>query len=264
MRFPCIGLRAAGLVPAVLVALAYTALALGPVRAAGTTDDAARVAAKIDEFINAGYTRHKLTPAPLADDATILRRLSLDITGKTPLVGDVRKFLADSSPEKRRQAVERLLDTPGYANHFTNIWRDLLIPEANADFQRRFLLPAIDRWLRTHFAANTKYDQMVRELVSMPIGNQRDQMAIYNLSRGGGASPMPFYLAKQGKPEELAASIGRLFLGVRLECAQCHDHPFGKWKREESGARRRSSLASRGHAATTSSGRSTRSTTAAS
>src|SRR5262249_48227806 len=88
--------------------------------------------------------------------------------------------------------------------------------------------------LRKHFADNTPYNKMVHELVALPVNNRPDQMGL-RFYYGGGqqASPMPFYMVKQGKPEDIAASISRIFLGVRIECAQCHDHPFGKWKREE-------------------------------
>jgi hypothetical protein len=206
-------------------------LLAGPLRA----DEARRVAAKIDEILAASWERAKVRPAPPADDAAFLRRASLDIAGKIPPVNDVRKFLADPSPEKRAQAVERLLESPGYVNHFTSTWMDLLIPEANADFQKRQLLSlGMHSWLRKQFVANTPYDKMVRELVTLPMTRAASGNQAFDYYQGGGdVSPMGFYLAKQGKPEDLAASLGRLFLGVRLECAQCHDHPFGKWKREE-------------------------------
>ncbi len=195
-------------------------------------DEARRVAVRIDELIAAEYEKNKVKPSPVVDDAGFLRRASFDVTGKIPIVNDVRKFLAEASPEKRAEAIERMLSSPAYVNHFTNIWRELLIPEANADFNRRYLLPGFDRWLRKQFAANTSYDKMARELVALPIGKGNNQM-YFNFYDGNNASAMPFYFAKQGKADEIAASVTRLFLGVRLECAQCHDHPFGKWKREE-------------------------------
>jgi hypothetical protein len=221
-----------------LLALAGPLLAAGPRAGDGTrpSDDARAVAAKIDEAIFSALDRAKLKPAALADDAAFLRRAALDIAGKPPVVSEARKFLGDPSPEKRAQAIEKLLESPGYVNNFTQIWLDLLIPEAKQDFNARYFTMGMHRWLRKHFAANTPYDKMVRELISMPIGsgnngNQFDFQAAYEGT--GPVSPLNFYFAKKAKPEDLAASVGRLFLGVRLECAQCHDHPFGKWKREE-------------------------------
>jgi hypothetical protein len=195
------------------------------------TDDASRVAAKVDEIIAAAQARADVRPAPLANDATFLRRVSLDVAGKIPVVNDARRFLADRSPHKRAAALERLLESPGYVNFFTTKWLELLVPEAQADFQSRYLSLGMHSWLRKQFAANVPYDKMARELLTMPMGNRNVNMNPYDNS--GPVSPMNFYLAKKAKPEELAASVARLFLGVRLECAQCHDHPFGKWKREE-------------------------------
>jgi len=198
--------------------------------------EARRGAAKLDELIGARLDREKVKPAPVCDDSSFLRRLALDVSGKIPTVNDSRKFLSDTTLYKREQAIDRLLDSPGYVNHFTNIWMALLMPEAAADFQKRYLTPGIHRWLRGHLANNSPYDQVVRELVAMPIQNRPDMSGRLGFGGYGGgneASPMAFYLAKQAKPEDLAANVARLFLGVRIECAQCHDHPFGKWKREE-------------------------------
>jgi hypothetical protein len=124
--------------------------------------------------------------------------------------------------------VERLLDGPRYVTHFTTHWRGLLLPEANTNIQARFLAPGFETWLRLQLTKNTAYDAMVRELLSVPVDPQIAR-------RGPSAEPMPiaFFIAKELKAENLAGDVSRLFLGVRLECAQCHDHPFGSWKREE-------------------------------
>jgi hypothetical protein len=219
-----------------LLAGATAAWAGPPAAAPKGGDDARQLAERIDHHIGAALERAKVKPAVPANDAAFLRRASLDINGKIPLVHDVRKFLTDRSPspEKRAAAIERLLESPSYANHMTAVWRDLLLPEATTDLQKRYLIPSMERWLRKQFAANAGYDKLARELVAMPMGNQRDQMAYYRFyDNSGPTSPMTFYLSKEGKPEEIAASVARVFLGVRLECAQCHDHPFGKWTREE-------------------------------
>jgi hypothetical protein len=194
-------------------------------------EDARALAAKIDQLIASRLAAQKVTPAPLAGDGAYLRRLSLDVIGRIPLVSETRRFLSDPASDKRERAVERLLDSPGYVTNFSNIWRDLLMPEANADFQQRFLSASIESWLRKEFAENVSYDRMVRELITLPMQNNNRNM--YFNPGSGPTSPMAFYQSKQGKPENLAASTARLFLGVRLECAQCHNHPFGKWTREQ-------------------------------
>src|SRR5262245_61778966 len=139
-----------------VLALAALAAVEAPAREP-TTDDARRLAARIDEQIAAGYSRNNVKPVPVAGDAAFLRRASIDITGKIPNVNDVRRFLSEPSPEKRARAIERLLDSPAYANNFTNQWLELLIPEANSDFQSRYLIPSMHRWLRQQFANNRPY-----------------------------------------------------------------------------------------------------------
>jgi len=206
-----------------------------PVSLPKKEDDARRLSARIDQLIAAGWhSNGDVKPSPLTGDGAFLRRLSLDVTGKIPLVSDARRFLDDGHPEKRFQAIDRLLDSPGYATHFTNIWRDLLLPEANADFQKRFFQVSMERWLKAKLSENTSYDQMVRELLTLPLTEKADNRFYARLYNGQGKpNPMTFYMAKAGKAEDLAASVARTFLGVRIECAQCHDHPVGKWKRED-------------------------------
>ncbi len=189
-----------------------------PSRIHETREAANALALRIDQKIAARWSTEKIEPAPQADDAEFLRRVWLDIAGKIPPVAEVRAFLADANPNKRAQLVDRLLESPAYVTHTTNIWRNLLVPEANTDLNLRFQAPSFDVWLRKQILSGAGYDDLVRQLVTSP------------LSRDGAVL---FYAAKESKPENLAAATSRLFLGVRLECAQCHHHPFAKWKQEE-------------------------------
>jgi hypothetical protein len=194
--------------------------------------DPQALTAKIDEYTAARWAAAKVEPAPPADDAEFLRRVSLELTGRIPSVAEARAFLKDKSPDKRQRLVERLLASPRYVAHFTNVWRALLLPEASASFQTRFIVPGFEAWLRKHLAKDTGYDQMVRELLTTPIGPQTMQ-GLYTFQGQGEPTAIGFYVAKDAKPENLAASTARLFLGLRLECAQCHNHPFASWKREQ-------------------------------
>src|SRR5262249_39722619 len=130
---------------------------------------------------------------------------------------------------KRRRVVESLLAGPDHVNHFSNVWRALLLPEADTDPDTGGPAPGFDAWLRKQVADNVGYDRMVRELLTVPFAANRPQPA----PAPDAPTPLGFYLAKDVKPENLAASTARLFLGVRLECAQCHNHPFARWKREQ-------------------------------
>jgi hypothetical protein len=202
-------------------------------KTASTPDDALVLAAKIDQYLSAQWSAQKMQPAPLAEDAEFLRRVYLDIAGRIPSVSEARAFLDDNNADKRRRLVEKLLAGPGYVQNFTNIWQNLLVPENDPDFQFRFLLPSFEAWLRNQFADNTGYDQMVRELLTAPAGLNQGQFATYSQPDPGEARPTAFYAAKERKPENLAASTARIFLGIKLECAQCHNHPFAKWTRDQ-------------------------------
>jgi hypothetical protein len=197
--------------------------------------DARALAAKIDELIARRWANEKVTPATAADDAEFLRRASLDLAGRIPSVAEVREFLADTSPDKRARAIDRLLNGPGYVNHFATTWQALLIPENNAaNFRLRIFVPAFQAWVQQQFADNVPYDKMVRELLTAQVsGDGRASFQRLQQGERVDPSPMAFYIAKEAKPEELAAATSRLFLGVKLECAQCHNHPFAKWSRQQ-------------------------------
>ena len=192
--------------------------------------DALRLAEKIDDFVARRWNTDKATPTATVDDAAFMRRVSLDIAGKIPAVADLHEFLEDSAPDKRRQLVERLLDSPAYIMHFSNVWRAVLLPEADSNLEVRILVPGFEAWLRKQLSANVGFDTLVREILTVPV----DPRLAGNLFQPQAeVTPVGFYQAKQLKPENLAAGTARMFLGVRIECAQCHDHPFDDWKREQ-------------------------------
>jgi hypothetical protein len=198
---------------------------------AAAARDARELTATIDRLLAARWAAAGVEPAPRADDATFLRRAYLDLAGRIPSVAEARAFLKDQAPDKRERLVEALLAGNGYANHFTNFWRALLLPEADTAFQFGVQKPIFELWLRQQFRENKGYDQMVRELLTVPFGDGRGG---YNPYRSeSGPTPISFYYAKDVKPEGLGAGSARLFLGVKLDCAQCHDHPFAKWTRQQ-------------------------------
>ncbi len=190
-------------------------------------DEVAALAARIDQFIDARLADEKVPAAPIASDAEFLRRVYLDLTGRIPAVSEAHAFLRDPAPDKRRKLVEQLLHSGAHVNHFTNIWRADLLASANAQ-QAPFFAQQLEPWLREKLRANTPYDQMVRELMTTPLtgNNPRNPVPV-------GPSAAAFFQANELKSENLAASTSRLFLGVQLQCAQCHNHPFAKWKREQ-------------------------------
>jgi hypothetical protein len=131
----------------------------------------------------------------------------------------VRTFLNDARPDRRALLIESLLVKPDHATHFANTWRGFLLPEGNMQVQFGGAA-AFEGWLRGKFADNERYDKLVAELI----------LANGQINQSG---PVLFYTSLELKPEELAASTSRAFLGVQIQCAQCHDHPFDHWKQHD-------------------------------
>jgi hypothetical protein len=194
--------------------------------------DASALAQRIDQIVAVKWKEAGVEPSDRAEDAEFARRVYLDLGGRIPAVFEARSFLGDKAADKRAKLVEKLLAGPAYANHFANVWRDLLVPEFRTSNNLRFLDYGFDEWLRRKFADNAGYGQMVKELLSAEIYD-RSGSGSDPYSRANQATPVGYYLAKGLKPENLAAGTSRLFMGVKLECAQCHDHPFAKWSRQQ-------------------------------
>jgi hypothetical protein len=215
--------------------LAVAAAALGGRPDTVRTDsDADTLAAAIDHRIADKLRAAGVAPAPPADDASFFRRINLSLAGRIPVPSEVRAFLADTDPAKRRKAVDRLLISAAYANHLTTVWRGWLLPEARTAPDVANAVPAFEAWLRPRVRADVPYDRLVTELLTAPLDGRRSAgQEMPDDDPAGANGPVAFYTAKDGKPENLAAATSRVFLGVRLECAQCHDHPFARWSRDQ-------------------------------
>lgn len=189
-----------------------------------------RLSEQIDALIAEAHARERVNPAPRSSDAEFMRRVSLDLTGKIPPVAELRAFLADTNPDKRALLIDSLLESPGFVVHFTNSWRDLLLPGAATDQQAQGAMPEFEAWLRSQWQENVRYDQLVRDLINVPLTAAAEGLTSGTVPE---VTPRAFYTTKQFKPESLASGTSRAFLGVRLECAQCHDHPFDHWKQDQ-------------------------------
>ena len=213
-------------------ALLFVAAAVtSPLLADDEGNDVRATATLIDQHIFDRLDEEKTLPAPRSPDVEFLRRVWLDISGKVPPASRARQFLADTDANKRTRVVNELLDSAGYVNHFTTFWRNVLMPEVKSDQQVQRLLPGFDAWLRKHLARNTPYDDLVHEIITTPLASKgRNQQMV---RRGAEQSSIAFFQAKQIAPENLAAATSRIFLGIRIECAQCHDHPFDAWTQKQ-------------------------------
>jgi Protein of unknown function (DUF1549)/Protein of unknown function (DUF1553) len=202
--------------------LTLAGLALLAAAASALADDrtAARqaMADRIDALVAARIQAAGLEPAGRANDEEFIRRVYLDLTGVIPRVSEVRAFLAAEQPDKRALLIDRLLASPAHATHLANSWRNIMLP-GGLSIEQVNNLVGVQNWLRQRFVENLRYDNFVSELLVA--------------SDGGEAGPALYYTSLDLAPEKLAASTARIFLGLQIECAQCHDHPLDHWKQRD-------------------------------
>jgi hypothetical protein len=167
---------------------------------------------RVDAGLAAVWQANGIRPVGPATDAEFMRRVYLDLTGRIPSVTEARVFLEDAAPDRRQMLVEWLLEHRDHATHLAAVWRGILLP-SEADLSRLGGATSFEEWLAERFAQHIAYDQIVSELL----------LAEGRVAESG---PLLFYAAHKLNPEELAARTSRAFLGVRMECAQCHDHFF--------------------------------------
>ena len=173
----------------------------------------------IDQLIDAKLQRLKIQPSGMVDDAGFLRRVSLDLTGQLPDPNEIRAFVADAAPSKlkRSRLIEKLIGSPAFIDHWTLKWGDLL--QANRKYMGEKGVYEFDEWIRESFQANKPYDQMVREILSASGSSNENPAANF------------FRVTRDPKPT--MEKTTQVFLGVRMVCAQCHDHPFERWTQNQ-------------------------------
>ena len=172
----------------------------------------------VDEAVFANLKELGIPPSAVCDDATFLRRVTLDIAGRLPTGDEAKAFLANKAPDKRDQWIEELLRSPDYADFFASKWTAVLKNRRDdaSDIVSNF---AFHAWVRDSLLANKPYDQFVRELLAATgtvIGNP----------------PVAWY-KRVKEPKDQIEDVAQLFLGVRMQCAQCHHHPFERWSQDD-------------------------------
>jgi hypothetical protein len=171
----------------------------------------------IDGLVWEKLERLGITVSEPASDATFIRRAYIDAIGRLPRPEETRAFLADTAEDKRRALVERLLSRPEYADHWASKWMDLLRPNPYRVGIKAVL--NLDAWIRDAFRRNLPYDRFAREIVT----------AQGSTFHGGAAA----VFRDRRSPDEVAPMLSQLFLGIRLECAKCHHHPFEVYGQED-------------------------------
>ncbi|MBL8851095.1 MAG: DUF1549 domain-containing protein [Planctomycetaceae bacterium] len=159
----------------------------------------------------------QIHPSPLCDDTTFLRRACLDLTGEVPTADEARDFIANADPHKRSRLVDRLLDTSAFSEFWAIHWSDLLRNEERTLDRKG--VANLHAWVRTQIADNTPLDAIARRLLT---------------ARGSTyAEPAANYYRALRDPESRAEATAQVFLGLRLQCAKCHNHPFDRWTQDD-------------------------------
>ncbi|WP_373649391.1 DUF1549 and DUF1553 domain-containing protein [Schlesneria sp. DSM 10557] len=178
------------------------------------------VVQEINRLIRETWKDNEVEPSPVADDAEWIRRVYLDIVGHIPAVEDVEKFLADKDKAKRAQLIDRLLDDPGYTRNWTTIWTNLCIGQQTP---RRVSRTGMQKFFREAFGKNRPWNEIVSDLVT----------AEGHYEENGAANFLLAQMQDQDDGIQMTAKTTRLFMGMQVQCTQCHDHPFNDWKQDQ-------------------------------
>lgn len=172
----------------------------------------------LDQYL--AKTNPKVEAAPQTSDVEFVRRIYFDLAGVPPTPDQVAGFVKDHGKAKRAQLIDELLASPEYARNWARYWRDVIKFHATNQNPLQARYDELESWLTEKFARNAAWDEIARELIT----------ATGRVDENGAVS---FALAHEAKPVELAGEVSRIFLGVQIQCAQCHDHKTDSWKREQ-------------------------------
>jgi hypothetical protein len=190
-----------------------------PQRPPRTVTPPTLTAADLDRLIARYLAKNdpKVEPAPPTSDVEFVRRVHLDLAGAPPTPAQVLSFLHDRAKDKRTELIDELLKGPAYARNWARYWRDVIRFHATNQNVLQIRYDALEDWLTEQFRKNRPWDEIATALIT----------ATGRVDENGAVS---FALAHEAKPVELAGEVSRIFLGVQIQCAQCHDHKTDSWK----------------------------------
>jgi hypothetical protein len=202
-----------------IVAIIACTLAIAASVQAGPRQSPSDIAKQVDASLAAELFSSQTEVAPVCDDATYLRRVWLDIVGDIPAPEHVIAFSLDPSPDKRERLVRELLADPQYGVNWARYWRDVIFYRR---IEERALIAsnALEADLSQKLNENIPWDKIAAGFITA-TGDVRDN------------GSTAIIMAQEGRTEETTAEVARIFLGVQIQCAQCHDHPYDRWKREQ-------------------------------
>ena len=173
----------------------------------------------VDKFVHTKLRKLRITPSEVCSDEEFLRRVFVDITGTLPTSEEHATFLADENPDKRAQVIDELLNRKEFVEIWVMKWAELLQVRTVANRVEKKPMLRYFNWLREKIAANTPTDQMVQEILS---------------SKGGTfSSPATNYFQTETATLKVAENVAQVFMGMRIQCAQCHNHPFDRWTMDD-------------------------------
>jgi hypothetical protein len=173
----------------------------------------------IDELIAKRWQELGLPPSGPADDATFLRRVTLDIAGRLPTLEESKAFLEDKNTDRQDRLVDRLLDSPDYAYYFANKWSAVLRNRRKSDKEDPKPTMNFHAWIKDSLHSNKPFDQFVREIVTATGTAEK--------------IPQALWYREVSKINDQVEDLSQLFLGQRIGCARCHHHPFEKWSQDD-------------------------------
>ena len=178
--------------------------------------------AELDEWISKYLTKNspKVEPATLTTDVEFVRRIYFDLAGRPPTPVQVQAFLSDRSKDKRARLIEALLVSPEYARNWAKYWRNVVMFHSTNENPGQVRFDMLEEWLAKQLRANKPWDEIVTGMITATGQNDEN-----------GAVGFP--LAYQAQPVEMAGEVSRIFMGVQIQCAQCHDHKTDAWKRQQ-------------------------------
>ena len=180
---------------------------------------AEEVAHQIDETLAEELFEDETSLAPQASDEVFVRRVWLDVTGDIPTPEETVAFVLDPSADKRQRLISRLLDSPAYGQNWARYWRDVIFYHA-IDARSRIAIEAMESDLSGRLNENKPWDEIAMSFITSE-GDVRQN----------GSTAL--VMAQDARTEETAAEVSRVFLGIQIQCAQCHDHPYDRWQREQ-------------------------------
>ncbi len=172
----------------------------------------------IDDAVFSKLKLLGIPPSALSDDATFLRRVSIDVSGTLPTEEQVRAFMADTDPAKREKYIDRLLDSTDYADYFANKW-NLVLRNKNRTPDDAAATYGFYQWIWNNLYENKPYDQFAREVITA--------------SGDSTTNPAVIWYREVDENNEQVEDTAQLFLGLRIQCARCHHHPFEKWSQND-------------------------------